>query len=111
MGEVQTGKLIGINMKTGKLVHSDDPDIQVGDIITKSGLVIGDSATGQIVGGYPLTWTKIKNLGMIPMQEQVSFVQGCPICRVTVKGSNYNRLLRWHTQHRQGNHCSLASLN
>jgi len=110
MSNEETGKLIGVNMNTGKLVHSDDPDIAVGDIITQSGLIIGDSSTGKIVGGHPIKWTKIKNLEMVPKQEQVSFVQVCPVCRVTVNGSNYNQLLRWHTQHRQGNHCSLESL-
>lgn len=110
MRNEETGKLIGVNMKSGKLVHSDDPDIQIGDIITQSGLVFGDPSTGKIVGGHPLRWTKIKNLEMIPKQEQVSFLQGCPVCNTAVKGVNYLQLLRWHTQHRQGNHCSLESL-
>ena len=110
MRNEETGKLIGVNMKTGKLVHSDDPDIQIGDIITQSGLVFGDPSTGKIVGGHPLKWTKIKTLEMIPKQEQVSFLQGCLVCHMAVNGSNYHQLLRWHTQHRQGNHCSLESL-
>ena len=102
MIQPKTGYLLGVNMQTGKLVYSDDPDIQRGDLITTRGYAVGDPE-GNIIGGTSHAWYKVRDPEKIELGPN-SFAAHCAVCHKSCQSPNFRMALKWDLQHRQGNH-------
>jgi len=99
-----TGHLLGVSMKSGKLVYSDDPDIQVGDIISNSAAIAFDNRLEQVVAAHPYSWFKVKKVQNPGPRAHFYFV--CPVCKKIMRFDSMQEQREIMTQHRKGRHNS-----
>lgn len=100
--DIEKGYLLGVSMKTGKLVYSDDPALEVGDIISNEAVIAFDSRLDKVVGAHPYSWHKVKDIKK--PGPQAKFLMKCPGCLKMISADNlkdYSDLARRHVR---GNH-------